>query len=128
MCRIAHDCGLRVTYSGVKHFSIDNEHSTDWMPVDTVLLDEILPDGDGGCVHELALTDVVITIRCEDLRAVARRRVPDDNDGLVRGQPVHGTRPQRPHRLGTGAGLVRDLRLRPRRKPRVRRVVRAGQP
>ncbi|MES4890404.1 hypothetical protein [Streptomyces sp. NPDC096012] len=40
------------------------------MPADTVLLDEILPDEDGGCVHEIALTGATITIRCKDLQAV----------------------------------------------------------
>ncbi|WP_327579095.1 MULTISPECIES: hypothetical protein [unclassified Streptomyces] len=65
-----HDSGLRVTYSGVTHFSIDYEHSIDWMPVDAVLLDEILPGEDGGCVHEIALTDANITVRCQDLEAV----------------------------------------------------------
>ncbi|MFE9413939.1 hypothetical protein ACFYN0_34920 [Streptomyces sp. NPDC006704] len=39
------------------------------MPVDTLLLDEILPDGDGGCPHEIALTDASIIVRCEDLQA-----------------------------------------------------------
>ncbi|MEW2132043.1 hypothetical protein [Streptomyces sp. NPDC005435] len=65
-----HDAGLRISYSGVTHFSIDYAHAIDWMAADTVLLDEILPDGHGGCVHEIALTDASITIRCEDLRAV----------------------------------------------------------
>ncbi|MFE1883792.1 MULTISPECIES: hypothetical protein [Streptomyces] len=65
-----HDSGLRISYSGVTHFSIDYEHSIDWMLVDTVLLDEILPDEDGGCVHEIALTDASITVRCADLQAV----------------------------------------------------------
>ncbi|MET8561608.1 hypothetical protein ABZV75_13785 [Streptomyces flaveolus] len=36
----------------------------------TVLFDEIVPDEDGGCVHESALTDAPITVRCEDLHAV----------------------------------------------------------
>ncbi|MGW1889555.1 hypothetical protein ACWCP6_04735 [Streptomyces sp. NPDC002004] len=65
-----HDHGLRISYSGVRHFSIDYEHSIDWMRVDTVLLDEILPDEDGGCVHEIELTDARITVRCQDLEAV----------------------------------------------------------
>ncbi|MEU0336376.1 hypothetical protein [Streptomyces sp. NPDC006193] len=65
-----HDAGLRISYSGVTHFSIDYAHAIDWMLVDTVLLDEILPDEGGGCVHEIALTDASITVRCEDLRAM----------------------------------------------------------
>jgi hypothetical protein len=40
------------------------------MSVDTVLLDESLPDEDGGCLHEIALTDASITVRCADLQAV----------------------------------------------------------
>ncbi|MFG2354803.1 hypothetical protein [Streptomyces sp. NPDC048521] len=68
--KFKHDSGLRISYSGVTHFSIDHGHSIDWMPVDTVLLDEILPDENGGCLHEIALTDASITVRCEDLRAV----------------------------------------------------------
>jgi hypothetical protein len=35
-----------------------------------VLLDEVLPGEDGGCVHEIALTDASITVRCKDLQAV----------------------------------------------------------
>ncbi|MFI1364948.1 hypothetical protein [Streptomyces griseochromogenes] len=65
-----HGSGLRITYSGVRHFSIEYEHSIDWMGVDTVLLDEILPAEDGGCLHEIALTDASITVRCQDLEAV----------------------------------------------------------
>ncbi|WP_427923243.1 hypothetical protein [Streptomyces sp. cg40] len=68
--KFKHDSGLRISYSGVTHFSVDYEHSIDWMLVDTVLLDEILPDEDGGCAHEIALTDASITVRCQDLEAV----------------------------------------------------------
>ncbi|WP_243279462.1 hypothetical protein [Streptomyces griseofuscus] len=65
-----HDVGLRISYSGVKHFSIDYAHAVEWMLVDTVLLDEILPYEGGGCTHEIALTDASITVCCEDLKAV----------------------------------------------------------
>ncbi|MZD06599.1 hypothetical protein GTW43_16060 [Streptomyces sp. SID5785] len=65
-----HDAGLRISYSGVKSFSVEYGHSIDWMAVDTVLLDEVLPDGDGGCTHEIALTDATILVRCADLSAV----------------------------------------------------------
>jgi hypothetical protein len=76
--RFKHDGGLAVTYVGVRHFSIDYLHEIDWMDADTVLLDEILPtgdddgsgDGEGGCVHEIVLTDATVTVRCADLRAV----------------------------------------------------------
>ncbi|MEU9991659.1 hypothetical protein AB0E10_33635 [Streptomyces sp. NPDC048045] len=68
--RWKHDSGLRISYSGVTHFSVDHEHSIDRMLVGTVLLDEILPDEDGGCTHEIALTDASITVRCADLQAV----------------------------------------------------------
>ncbi|GHH70877.1 hypothetical protein GCM10018793_05630 [Streptomyces sulfonofaciens] len=65
-----HDTGLTITYSGVRHFSIDYQQEIDWMPADAILLDEILPDQDGGCIHEMALTDASITVRSNDLRAV----------------------------------------------------------
>ncbi|MFJ4581159.1 hypothetical protein [Streptomyces echinatus] len=68
--RFKHDAGLRISYSGVTHFSVDYGHCIDWMRADTVLLDEILPGEDGGCVHEIALTDASVTVRCADLRAV----------------------------------------------------------
>ncbi|MFF7597326.1 hypothetical protein [Streptomyces mirabilis] len=68
--KFKHDSGLRISYSGVTHFSVDYEHSIDWMLVDAVLLDEILPDEDGGCTHEIALTDASILVRCRDLEAV----------------------------------------------------------
>lgn len=68
--KFKHDSGLRISYSGVTHFSVDYEHSIDWMLVDAVLLDEILPDDDGGCTHEIALTDASILVRCQDLEAV----------------------------------------------------------
>jgi hypothetical protein len=61
----------------VNHFSIGYEHAIEWMLVDAVLLDEILPDEDGGCVHEIALTDASITVRCEDLQAVWGARVDE---------------------------------------------------
>ncbi|MFI6351623.1 hypothetical protein ACIBJF_02925 [Streptomyces sp. NPDC050743] len=75
--RFKHDSGLLVSYSGVRHFSVDYHRAIDWMRVDTVLLDEILPDEEagedgveaGGCVHEIALTDASITVRCQDLHA-----------------------------------------------------------
>lgn len=64
-----HDAGLRIDYSGVRHLGVDYHHSIDWMLADTVLLDEILPADGGGCTHEIALTDAVVTVRCEDFRA-----------------------------------------------------------
>jgi hypothetical protein len=75
--RFKHDSGLRVSYAGVRHFSVDYHCAIDWMRVDTVLLDEILPDEEagedgveaGGCVHQIALTDASITVRCQDLHA-----------------------------------------------------------
>lgn len=63
-----HEEGLRIRYAGVTRFSVDYEHSIDWMQVDTVLFDEILPDP-AGCVHEIALTDGTVTVHCKDLKA-----------------------------------------------------------
>ncbi|MGR3938096.1 hypothetical protein [Streptomyces sp. BRA346] len=67
--RWKHDAGLRIRYTGVRHFSITYEHAIDWMETDTVLLDEILPH-DAGCSHEIVLTDAVIVVHCRDLAAV----------------------------------------------------------
>lgn len=64
-----HECGLRLRYSGVSHFSIDYDRLIDWMQADTVLLDEILPR-EGGCLHEIALTDASITFHCQDIEAM----------------------------------------------------------
>ncbi|GAA0615861.1 hypothetical protein [Streptomyces crystallinus] len=65
-----HETGLRIVYQGVVHFAIDYDHEIDWMRSDAVLLDELLPADDGGCVHEIALTDATITVRARDLQAV----------------------------------------------------------
>ncbi|MEU4349483.1 hypothetical protein [Streptomyces sp. NPDC023838] len=64
-----HDGGLRIDYERVTHFAITYDHGIDWMRSDAVLLDEILPADDSGCVHEIALTDATITVRARDLRA-----------------------------------------------------------
>ncbi|TGB08039.1 hypothetical protein [Streptomyces sp. MZ04] len=75
-----HAGGLRIQYTGVTHFSVDYESSIDWMESITVLLDEVLPSGEGGeggegeegeagIVHEIELTDATITVRCADLTA-----------------------------------------------------------
>lgn len=65
-----HDTGLTINYSGLRHFSINYQDEVDWMQADTVLLDEILPDQDEGCVHEIALSDASIVVRSKDLQAV----------------------------------------------------------
>ncbi|GAB1336897.1 hypothetical protein ACE1SV_34870 [Streptomyces sp. E-15] len=64
--RFKHDSGLRISYSGVTHFSVD----TDSLSINPVLLDEILPEEGGGCLHEIALINASITVRCADLQAV----------------------------------------------------------
>ncbi|MEU1074724.1 MULTISPECIES: hypothetical protein [unclassified Streptomyces] len=64
-----HETGLRIAYEGVVRFSVSYDHGIDWMRCDAVLLDEILPADDGGCVHEIALTDATITVHARDLRA-----------------------------------------------------------
>ncbi|MEC4014769.1 hypothetical protein [Streptomyces sp. H27-D2] len=63
-----HTAGLRIEYTGVSHFSIDYEGEIDWMDAYTTLLDEILPHN-GGCLHEIALSDASITVHCADLKA-----------------------------------------------------------
>ncbi|MFD9483578.1 hypothetical protein ACFWBX_06155 [Streptomyces sp. NPDC059991] len=52
------------------HFAIAYDHGIDWMRSDAVLLDEILPADDGGCLHEIALTNATITVRARDLQAI----------------------------------------------------------
>jgi len=74
-----HDSGLTIRYTKVNHLSIDYRNEIDWMQADEVLLDEILPDGQGGCVHEIALTDASLVVRSEDLKAVWRT-VGSDSD------------------------------------------------
>lgn len=63
-----HGAGLRIRYTGVSHFAIEYERSIDWMSTYIVLLDEALPQ-DGGCRHEIALTDASIVVLCQDLEA-----------------------------------------------------------
>lgn len=76
-----HESGLRLTYSGVRHFSIAYGHTIDWMQADSVLLDETLPDEDGGCRYEIALTDATVVVRCRDLEAVWEEAPRPDRDG-----------------------------------------------
>ncbi|MDI3405408.1 hypothetical protein [Streptomyces cavernicola] len=63
-----HESGLNIEYFQVSRFSVESDHEIDWMQGDTVLLDEILPFS-GGCRHEIALTDSLIIVECEDLVA-----------------------------------------------------------
>ncbi|MFF9799035.1 hypothetical protein ACPZ13_01250 [Streptomyces sp. IPPR8] len=63
-----HEEGLCLVYEGVTHFSVASDREIDWTEVETVVLDEITP-APGGCVHEIALTDSTIVVRCADLRA-----------------------------------------------------------
>ncbi|MEU1630201.1 hypothetical protein ABZ746_33875 [Streptomyces sp. NPDC020096] len=63
-----HASGLRIRDSGVTRFSIDYDEPVEWMQAETVLIDEILPHGDG-FRHEIALTDATITVHCADLEA-----------------------------------------------------------
>ncbi|MEU6278745.1 hypothetical protein [Streptomyces sp. NPDC047028] len=63
-----HDSGLTIEYRGVTRFSIDHEHSIDWMESETVILDELLPHADG-CSHEIALSDSSVIVHCADLVA-----------------------------------------------------------
>lgn len=65
-----HEAGLRIAYTGVVHFAVAYDHGIDWMRSDAVLLDEILPADDGGCLHEIALTDATITVHARDLQAI----------------------------------------------------------
>ncbi|MFF6969140.1 hypothetical protein ACWDYK_33810 [Streptomyces anthocyanicus] len=63
-----HEEGLRIEYVGVTSFSMASHREIDWTEAETVILDEIIPTQDG-CVHEIALTDATVLVRCSDLRA-----------------------------------------------------------
>ncbi|MFG2541333.1 hypothetical protein ACGFY8_05325 [Streptomyces sp. NPDC048232] len=63
-----HDDGLRIEYVGVTHFSLQRDGEIDWTEIESVVLDEVTPTPDG-CVHEIALTDSTILVRCSDLWA-----------------------------------------------------------
>ena len=63
-----HEEGLRIEYVGVAYFSMESHREIDWTEAETVILDEIIPTQDG-CVHEIALTDATVLVRCSDLRA-----------------------------------------------------------
>lgn len=62
-----HDSGLHIEYHGVSHFSI-NRGQPSGLPVDTVLLDEILP-AVAGCRHEIVCIERTILVECADLVA-----------------------------------------------------------
>ncbi|WP_431771715.1 hypothetical protein [Streptomyces cucumeris] len=64
-----HEEGLLIRYFGVTRFQLDFKREADWMSDEAVLIDEILPR-DGGCSHEIELTDSRIHVECEDLTAI----------------------------------------------------------
>lgn len=61
-----HDEGLLLRYAEVTRFTLDFERAADWMAVEAVLMDEVLPR-EGGCSHEIQLTDSRILVECADL-------------------------------------------------------------
>jgi hypothetical protein len=63
-----HDQDLLIRYVGVSGFVIDPVDEGRGTDLGAVILDEILPHGDG-CSHEIACWDGTLTIVCRDLRA-----------------------------------------------------------
>ncbi|WP_410538675.1 hypothetical protein [Streptomyces sp. KL2] len=63
-----HDHDLVIRYAGVSRFVIDPADEGRGTDLGTVILDEILPHGDG-CSHEIACWDGTLTIVCRDLQA-----------------------------------------------------------
>ncbi|MCX5232354.1 hypothetical protein [Streptomyces sp. NBC_00233] len=63
-----HDQDLVIRYSGVTGFVIDPADEDRGTDLGTVVLDEILPHGDG-CSHEIACWDGTLTVVCRDLQA-----------------------------------------------------------
>ncbi|KUJ37291.1 hypothetical protein ACZ90_70275 [Streptomyces albus subsp. albus] len=64
-----HEEGLLIRYFGVTRFQLDFKREADWMSDEAVLMDEVLPR-DGGCSHEIELSDSRIYVECEDMTAI----------------------------------------------------------
>jgi hypothetical protein len=63
-----HDHDLVIRYAGVSGFATDPADEGRGTALGAVILDEILPHGDG-CSHEIACRGGTLTILCRDLRA-----------------------------------------------------------
>jgi hypothetical protein len=63
-----HDHGLEIKYFAVTRFEFHLKRQADWMCDEAVLMDEVLPC-DGGCSHEIELSDSRIYIESEDMVA-----------------------------------------------------------
>ncbi|WP_225804915.1 hypothetical protein [Streptomyces sp. NK15101] len=63
-----HDQDLLIRYVGVSGFVIDPVEEGRETDLGAVILDEILPHGDG-CSHEIACWDGTLTIVCRDFQA-----------------------------------------------------------
>ncbi|GGY77559.1 hypothetical protein [Streptomyces omiyaensis] len=63
-----HDEDLLIRYTGVSGFLVDSADEARGTDLGAVMLDEILPHGDG-CSHEIACWDGTLTLVCRDLRA-----------------------------------------------------------
>ncbi|MFE7385844.1 hypothetical protein ACFU9F_36440 [Streptomyces zhihengii] len=63
-----HDEDLLIRYDGVSSFTVDPVDKGRRLDFGTVLLDELLPHGDG-CSHEIACWEGTVTIVCRDLQA-----------------------------------------------------------
>lgn len=63
-----HDEDLLIRYAGVSCFAFEPAGDDGEMESGTVILDEVLPHGNG-CSHEIACWEGTLTIVCRDLRA-----------------------------------------------------------
>ncbi|MDJ1136067.1 hypothetical protein [Streptomyces iconiensis] len=64
-----HEEGLLLRYFAITRFELEFKRGADWMSDEAILMDEILPRKNGGCSHEIELSDSRIRIECEDLTA-----------------------------------------------------------
>lgn len=63
-----HDHGLEIRYFSVTRFEFHLKRQAGWMSDEAVLVDEVLPY-DGGCSHEITLSDSRIYIESQDMIA-----------------------------------------------------------
>lgn len=64
-----HEQGLLIRYFDITRFEFDMKRQAEWMSDEAVLMDEVLPR-EGGCSHEIALTDSRVYVECQDLTAI----------------------------------------------------------
>lgn len=65
-----HDEDLLITYRGLRAIGLDLDPNHRWGGYDVVILDEVLPDDDGACSHEVAFHSGTLRVSCDDLMAL----------------------------------------------------------